>query len=171
MVGLFRAIDVLRSRPQAPRALGNQPTPPGAGAASSRTRLGVVCHRCNERLGKRRLRRLGARLGTPFTDLADDQGAQSVVGVGDSTTAYGFGKRTSRQGPDNAGRELRLPSQRYISLNSFLVVKAPSPVSIPRGQRNIMAVADGQPIKTGHDDLAQAFSTRSTPGARHMAGG
>ena len=67
-----------------------------------------------ERLGERRLRRLGAWLvlhalhGTPFPELADDQGPESVIGVGDSPAAHvpGFGERTSREGTDNAGKDL-----------------------------------------------------------------
>jgi hypothetical protein len=71
-----------------------------------------------ERLGESRLRRLGTRLvlhalyGTAFTELSDNQGSQTVIGVGNGLTTNlpGFSNRTSRQGPDNAGKE---PNHRH----------------------------------------------------------
>ena len=95
----------------------------GPGSAGDRRakRLGVLRKfgvgretSLGERLGERRLRCLGARLvlnalhGTALTELADDQGPQSVIGVDDSPAANlsGFGQRAGRQGSDDAGKEL-----------------------------------------------------------------
>ena len=96
---------------------------PGSASDRRAKRLGVLrkfgvgCQTgFRERLGERRLRRLGARLvlhalhGTALTELADDQGSQAVIGVEGSTAANfaGLGKRTRRQGPDDAGKELTI---------------------------------------------------------------
>jgi hypothetical protein len=78
-------------------------------------KFGVGCETSlGERLDKQCLCWLRLRFvlhaldGTAFAELANDQGPQGIIGVANSPTTYisRFGKCTSRQGPDDAGKEL-----------------------------------------------------------------
>src|SRR5262249_14752806 len=78
-------------------------------------KFGVGCETgLGERLGERGLRWLGARLilyaldSAAFTELADHQDPQPTIGIDNSSASDipGFGKRSSRQRPDDAGKEL-----------------------------------------------------------------